>query len=443
MLRGLRHRASGHRHLLTGSAAVVANMDVHAVTGSVYWLLAARLDSQHDVGHATALYTSVLFVAFLAGLGLPVAIARYGTGTDREDHVLYTWAVVATTLASTLGAAIYLVSIRSAAVDELLDWNAVLGPVLFATLTIGGALSLLVDVRLMTQRRWGLVLARAVVVGVIRFPLLLISFDTHRPIWLLTASALPTALTGIGGVLAMRVVTGDGLHLGPTPAEARPMVRFSLVNWVSTISYQLPTFAMPVIVLVSVSARANASFYVAWGVVGVACYVPTAIGQALLTEGGRDGAHLRSQVRLALGAALGLMVVTALAASLLRGLLPVLYGHEYQQAADVLPTLMAATIPWAITSIYLTEARVQHRTADTVTITIVLSLGTLLPALLVVPDHGLAGAATSFLVGNLLAAVAAIVAHRRSVATTPVDPLLPAAHEDLEPDDVVALAPLT
>ena len=51
---------------------------------------------------------------------------------------------------------------------------------------------------------------------------------------------------------------------------------------------------MPVIVLVNVDADDNASFYVAWGVAGLACYVPTAIGQALLTEGGRDGAHLRS-----------------------------------------------------------------------------------------------------------------------------------------------------
>jgi O-antigen/teichoic acid export membrane protein len=443
MLRGLRHQASGHRHLLTGSAAVVATMVVHALTGSAYWLLAARVDAQTDVGHATALYTSVLFVAFLAGLGLPVAIARYGTGRARDDHVLFTWAVLATTIAATAAAAVYLAALHSPAVDELDHWNRVAGPLLFLVLTIGGALSVLVDVRLMTQRRWGLVLARAALVGAVRFPLLAVSVNAHRPVWLLTASALPTALTGFGGVLAMRAVTGDGLHLRPTPASARAMVRFSVVNWVSTFSYQLPSFAMPVVVLVSVTARANASFYVAWGVVGVACYVPTAIGQALLTEGGRDGAHLRAQVRLALGAALGLMVLTAGAISALRGLLPVLYGHEYRQAADVLPTLMAATIPWAITSIYLTEARVRHRTADTVAITVALSLASLVPALVLVPDHGLEAAAASFLFGNLVAAIVAVGAHRRALAASPVDPLVPASRDHLSPEDVVVLAPLS
>jgi O-antigen/teichoic acid export membrane protein len=221
------------------------------------------------------------------------------------------------------------------------------------------------------------------------------------------------------------------------------MVRYSLVNWVSTISYQLPTFAMPVIVLVSVSAKANASFYVAWAVVGLACYVPTAIGQALLTEGGRDGAHLRAQVRLALAAATGLMVLGAVVVTLARGLLPALYGQDYRQAADVLPTLVAAAVPWAVTSIYLTEARVRHRTADTVAITVALSAATLLPALVLVPDHGLDGAAASFLIGNVAAAVVAVVAHRRAVASAAVDPLVPPVHDHLEPEDVVVLAPLT
>jgi O-antigen/teichoic acid export membrane protein len=327
--------------------------------------------------------------------------------------------------------------------DELTSWSGWAGPVLFVVLALGTALSLLLDVRLMTQRRWGLVLARAVVVGVLRFPLLAISVDGHRPVWLLTVAALPTALSGIVGVVGLRWVTGDRLHLGPRPAETRALVHYSLVNWVSTISYQLPTFAMPVIVLVAVSAKANASFYVAWGAVGIACYVPTAIGQALLTEGGRDGAHLRAQVRLALVAATGLMVVGAVVATLARGLLPALYGQDYREAADVLPTLVAAAVPWAITSIYLTEARVRHRTADTVTITVALSVATLLPALVLVPGHGLEGAALSFLGGNVVAAAVAVVAHRRAVASAPVDPLLPPAHEHLEPEDVVVLAPLT
>jgi O-antigen/teichoic acid export membrane protein len=198
---------------------------------------------------------------------------------------------------------------------------------------------------------------------------------------------------------------------------------------------------MPVIVLVNVDADRNASFYVAWGMAALACYVPTAIGQALLAEGGRDGARLQSQVRLALVVAGGLMVVGTLVATLGREVIVTLYGEDYRDAARLLPRLVAAAIPWAVTSVYLTEARVRHRNVATVAITSVLSVAILVPALILVPDHGLDGAATAFLGGNIVAAVVAIGIHLggRSSASAPV----PAPSSDvLEPGDAVSLAPL-
>jgi O-antigen/teichoic acid export membrane protein len=411
MLRSLRHRASGHRHLLTGSAALVLTAGVQAISGALFWLIAARVDTQSDVGHATALLTSVLFVAFLGGLGQPVAAARYAAGRSRDDHVLYAWGALATAGASAVFAVGYLALVSPRAIDELSDWHGSLGPALFVFLCVGTALSLLLDVRLMTQRRWGLVLARALIVGAVRFPLLALSVDSDRAVWLLVVAAIPTALSGFVGMGLLPRVTGGRHRLGPRPATTRAMVRYSLVNWASTLTYQAPTFAIPVIVLVNVDADLNASFYVAWGMAALACYVPMAIGQALLAEGGRDGAQLRSQVRLAIVVAGGLMAVGTVIATACRGLIVTLYGADYQQAADVLPTLVAASVPWAITSVYLTEARVRHRSGATVAITLVLTIAILGPALVLVPDQGIDGAATAFLGGNIVAALVALATH--------------------------------
>jgi O-antigen/teichoic acid export membrane protein len=440
MLRSLRHRASGHRHLLTGSAALVLTAGVQAISGALFWLIAARVDTQTDVGHATALFTSVLFVAFVAGLGQPVAAARYAAGRTRDDHVLFAWGALATVAAGVIVSLAYLVLVSPRAVDELRDWHGALGPAVFVLLCVGTGLSLLLDVRLMTQRRWGLVLARATIVGVARFPLLLISVDTDRAVWLLVVATVPTALSGFVGMALLPRVTGDRHHLGPWPATTRAMVRYSLVNWASTLTYQAPQFAMPVIVLVNVDADRNASFYVAWGVAALACYVPTAIGQALLAEGGRDGAHLRSQVRLAVLVATGLMAVGAALATVGRDVIVTLYGSDYRQAAELLPMLVAAAVPWAVTSVYLTEARVLHRSGATVAITLALTICILGPALVLVPDDGIDGAATAFLAGNLVAAVVAVIAH--ATARVPRDQLVDAAlPDDLEPEDVAGIAP--
>ncbi len=409
----LRARASGHRHLLTGSALLVITVGVNAVSGALFWLVAARTDTQTDVGHATALFTSLLFVAFVAGLGLLVALARYAGGRTRTDDVLFTWSCLATSAAAVLVALIYLRVAGAAAVDELREWSAIGGPAMFIALAAGTALSLLADVRFMTQRRWGLVLGRAGVAAAARFPLLAIPVEGNRAIWLVICVAAPNALTGFISVAALPGLTGGRHRLSPWPEIGRQMIRYSAVNWISTLTYQAPSFVMPVIVLLNVDADTNASFYVAWGVANLACYVPIAIGQALLAEGGRDGAQVRSQVRLAVVLATGLMAVGFLLTVAGKDIVTSLYGEDYAEAARILPMLVLAGVPWAITSVYLTEARVRHNNAATVVITGVLSVCILGGAAVLVPRDGLDGATAAFLGGNLIAAAVAIVAHFR------------------------------
>ena len=421
---GTTGRAGKHRHLLAGSAALVVGAAVQAVTGAVFWLVAARIDTTDDVGRATALFTSTLFIAYLAGLGLQVSLARFAPGRDEESHAVFSWGVLATIVSCTVVASGYLVLVDTEATRSLTDWHPVLGPVLFVAAAIGAAFTLIVDVRWMTVRRWALVLLRIVIVGVLRFPLLLlVPAGDHETVQLFAVAALPLIITGVGGVVAMPRVSGMRHRLFPLPASRRAAVRYSAVNYVSTLAYQAPQFVLPVIVLLSVDPDRNAAFYVAWGITSIVLYVPMAIGQALLAEGGKDGAELRGQVRVVLVLTTLLMAGAAVVAALGRELITTVYGDDYGDAARILPALVVAGIPWAITSVYLTEARVLHRHLATVTITGVLTAAILVPALILVPDDGIDGATRAFLVGNVAAAVVALISHRliqrRAVVVVP------------------------
>jgi hypothetical protein len=76
-----------------------------------------------------------------------------------------------------------------------------------------------------------------------------------------------------------------------------------------------------------------------------------------------------------------------------------------------------------------------------VLITAVLSLAILLPALVLVPDDGIDGAASAFLGGNILAAVVALGMHVQGRGSA--DGIIPATSpDDFEPEDAVALTPL-
>lgn len=424
----LNGRAGDHRHLLAGSAALVVGAGVQALSGAVFWLVAARIDATDDVGRATALFTSILFIAYLSGLGLQVSLARYAPDRSEESHGVFSWGVVATAATATVVSCGYLLVVDTEATRALTDWNPVLGPVLFTATAVGAALTLIVDVRWMTVRRWSLVLVRITIVGMLRFPLLLLPTGGTDTVHLFAVAALPLLITGVVGVASMPRITGLGHRLFPLPERRRAAVRYSAVNYFSTLAYQAPQFVLPVIVLLSVDPDANASFYVAWGITTVTLYVPMAIGQALLAEGGKGGTELRGQVRVILLLTTGLMALAAIVTALGRDQVTAVYGEDYADAARILPPLVAACIPWALTSVFLTEARVLHRNVDTVAITVVLTTAILVPALLLVPDDGLDGATTAFVVGNVVAAVVASGCHlwRRARPGSPTveDPTL-------------------
>ncbi len=425
-------RAAGHRHLLTGSSVLVIGAAVQGLGGMAFSLIVAQGDTKAHFGDASALFTSVLFVSYLAGLGLPVALARYAADRSEGSHVVFAWGALATTVASFVASAGYLGLVHPKAAHVLWNWSPVGGFLLFATIVAGSSLSLIVDVRCMTMRRWNLVLTRIALVGVAKVALVPIGQDSpHRSLLLFVYLAGPVAASGIVGFLLIGRVTGDRHRLAPMPPFARAATRYSAVNYLSTLAYQAPYFALPVIVLVHVDNATNSSFYVAWGIVAIAFYVPSAIGQALLAEGGKEGAHLRAQLRIALTLAIGLMALGTLAAFLGKGVVVAAYGEDYRDSAHILPAMMLAGIPWAMTSLFLTEARVAHRHVATVLITLTLTLAIVVPALVLVPDDGLDGASRAWLAGNVIAAAVAVVVTWWSRRTQPsgaaeLDPLLAA-----------------
>ena len=337
----LTDRASTHRHLLAGSAALVVGAAMQALTGAVFWLVAARIDTTDDVGRATALFTSTLFIAYLSGLGLQVSLARFAPGRDHDSHATFAWGVLFTIVASAVVASGYLVLVDTEATRSLTDWSAVGGPAVFIAAAIGAALTLIVDVRWMTVRRWGTVLARITIVGFARFPLLLVPTGGSETVHLFLVAAGPLMLSGLIGVALMPRFTGDRHRLFPLPSTRRSAIRYSAVNYLSTLAYQAPQFVLPVIVLLSVDPDQNAAFYVAWGITAVGLYVPMAIGQALLAEGGKDGAELKGQVRVILA------LTTAIDGGGRAGHVPRPRPRHHRLRRPTTPTPPGSCPPWS------------------------------------------------------------------------------------------------
>jgi O-antigen/teichoic acid export membrane protein len=274
----------------------------------------------------------------------------------------------------------------------------------------------------MAARRWGWLVGRIVLVGLLRLPLTQIH-QSHPDLWLYHLMLAPLAL---GGVLAVPVLgwIDAGSLRWARPRHLAQVARYAGVNWLASLASQAPQFVLPLVVAQSVASAVNANFFLAWTVTGLVFLVPAAIAQVLLVEGSKDAEDTASatpgqpdprRAREALLFSLGLASVAWFAAFTLGAVVTFIFGDAYRSTARLLPGLLLAGIPWAITSVRLSEARVRRDQVATVAITLTLGLGILVPTLLFVPtQRSTLAASRSWLAGNLAAAVVAVLAHERA-----------------------------
>ena len=397
-------------------------MGIGAAGGFIFWWLAVRLQPAAIVGEASALFTVILWISYLTSLGLPVAVARYGSSQHHGTHSLWSWALVFTTVSSLLGSALFLVIAPADLTDDLggsfASWGMAAQLVFLFLMVNGMALAVLVETRLVTLRYWGWVLGRVAVISVIRLPFLFVGPLAASSIGLVLLMAGTPALSGLIGVIALRrLAPRRHRRLRPVPSDARPALRFATVNWLGMLAAQAPQFTVPLIIATQVTSAAYAAFYLVWTMTTVTFLLPQTIGQVVLSEGSRERSSLDHQVRLGLLAALAAMTALTLGAIVFAPLATTIFGPDYASTGTLLPPLIAAGIPWAVTAILLARARVLGQTAATVAITVtfaVLGLGLVAFA---VYRSTVQTAAWAWLLANVLAAIAAVgytlVANRR------------------------------
>ena len=413
--------AGPHGEVVRGSAFLVANLAIGAIGSFVYWVVLARLEPPRVVGTAAGLATVLMFLNYATSLGLPVVVPRYASGRSHQARVMFCWALLATSVASVVGVLGYDVLAPGSSLRALeREVGTGAGLAVLAVLLIGFSLGVLVDARLLTLRSWGWLTVKTVVVMLGRFPLLMLRPTTAAGAFLFIAAMLPTAVTGFAGALALG---RGGWRLTSVPTSVlRTATRFAGVNYVGLLALQAPMLALPLIVSAYLNKPDYATFFVAFSITTVVFLVPTTIGQVLLAEGGTRGGDLAQQVRLsrrlALGAAVGMVVLSPVMAATLR----LAYGPDYLDAAYLLLPLVAAVLLWAVAAVYLTEARIGEHTGGTLTITGAFAAATLLPALILVDVFGLRGVVATWIIGNIVVLVAAVLVHHQLNARSSQSP---------------------
>lgn len=394
--------------IVKGSLWMLGGTAVVSLGSFVFWIAATRVAPQESVGVAAALFSVVTFLNYATSLGLPIALSRFARDTTLTSSVLFTWSLVLTLLSSVVGVAIFALFAPGTIVDAI---GSLTGWAILALSVAGMSLSVLVDVRCMTLRIWPWFFWRTVAIFVVRIPFLVLVPETDPALFLFLVVAGAYGFTGLIWLGALLVRTKERIRVRPAPEQTPDIVRYAIVNYFGQLAMQGPFFVVPLIVLSSLSAEANASFYLAWGIMSVVVISVQMTGQVLLVEGSQ-GTNAAGQATATLVVGLAISVFSLVAVSVLGSVIHAIYGNAYSDVPSLLVILIAGTVPYTVTVVGLNMARLESNQRATIVIALTFTAFVLVPTLVFTDGHGAIGAAWGWLLGNCGAAVVVIAMYK-------------------------------
>lgn len=401
-----RLRTSAYRDLLTNAGSMIGTTAVTAGLGFVYWWLAARLFPPQVVGFSSALISAMNLLGGVGMLGLgTLLIGELPRQPDQRVALIGTALVVAAVVAAVLGGVFAVIAPFVSADLRALDGGV--GDVLFFS---GGvvltAVTLVLDQALIGLLRGGLQLWRNSVFAVVKLVVLVVV-----GFWVRDVGGLVVYNTWTFGNFVSLVVLGFGLRVRPSAFYLRwELLRrlpgAALRHHVLNLALQLPGLVLPVIVTAMLSARLNASFYMAWLLLYMVFSIPYTLTIVLYAAGAADLVGFARKVRLTLQLAIALGVVSNIVVWVGAEVLLGFFGQTYAAEASWAFRIMGLGVfPLIVKDHFVAICRVRDRLSVAAAVALLGSFLELLLASFGAWSGGLNGLAIGFVVALCIEAV--------------------------------------
>lgn len=332
--------------------------------GFLFWVLAARLLSTHDVGIASGIVSASALLGSLAQVGLGYLLVRHLSSTDHPTGLLNASIVIAVGVGLLLGLG-YLIGLPFWSPELSTIRNSLPEAALFLLFVVATALSLLLNWAFLATRRLSFSVAKhAIQAGLAIVSLLLLSWfmPTH---W---AAVIAYLIATLGSALVALTLFMPKAQPGYRPGFLfafplnRPVVTYSLVNFVTDQFQRLPDTILPLVIIQWFGPEAGAYFFVSWLIGRSVTTWVNSTAESLFAEGANDpDALMRNALQAAkMATIISLLLATIL--TLVARMLLSIYGPEYaDNAAALLGYVAYSGVPVVLLSIIVSILRVQDR----------------------------------------------------------------------------------
>jgi len=398
--------------LYSNAFYLIAGNGLGAVLGFVFWAVAARFYSTADVGLMSAAISAVVLLDSLSTLGLGTALIRFLPRDDQKAARLINFSLSLVFVTAAVSAVIFLLGTGV--------WSPGLSPfrrdagrfLVFTLLAAFTAMTVIADGVFIARRRASFAMGRGLLMNGLKLLLVLAFAVTARAYGIFTAWGIAQIVALLLGLLFFlpRLVSG----FRPVPnIEWRgksEIVRYSLVNNVSSILAGLPGLLLPVVLLDHLGAEATAFFFIAWQIMSALASVPLSISTSLFAEGCHDEKDLVSNAWRGLRLALAILTPVVIALLLFSAPLLRILGAGYSgHSTRLLQVLSLSLFPGAVNQVYFAVLRVHKRLRVLTILNGVIAVVALAVAYLLMPGLGAMGACIGWVTAQVLVALLVLV----------------------------------
>lgn len=393
--------------LLKNAFYLMATNLTNLILGFIFWVIAARYYTPHDIGTISAVLSSMFLISMISSLGFPTALVFYLPRDGKNAGRMINSCIIASIVASIVFSSIYIsgIDIWTPALGSMfgsLEYN-----VIFMAVTIFSTVSSLISGTFTAGRRASFHMTKETLFGSVKIlPLALLSGFGAMGIFLSWGIGLVFALI-LGFVLLSIVWKGYLPRLALDPI-IKSMADYSAWNYLAGIFNALPRLVLPIMIVNLISPESTGFFFIAMMVAGLLYGIPQSISSSLLAETS-DGGELWDKVGRAIRFNVALVLPGFLLFVFFGKFVLNLFNPSYaENASTTLIILAAASLPLSVNTIFTGVRNSQKRVKSVVKINLAISVITFVLAVPFMNMWGINGAAAAYLLANVACAIAVI-----------------------------------
>ncbi len=379
-----------------------------AISGVLFWWIAARMYSVEDIGLASALISVTSLFLFLSSCGVGAAMVRYiPTNKDKGK-------VIGSLAGFSIGIAIILSAGFSLGVDFFMPKLHLLKtsfyPIIFVLFVCSMHVFQLSESIFISFKQTKMVLFKNAFQNFGRIGILFVL--TGWGGFGLYAANCVTAFT-VMVLLFLYFLHKGSLKDIPLSFDLdvlKKMSSFSLVNFLNAITFSLPGMLFPLIILSCFSSQETGYFYIPWMMFSVYCGFIKSVLSVFFMEAshGRDmKSMLRQVITLVFIIALvGWGVFAGIGDKIL-----LIFNKEFSfYSFEILKLLFASLIFFSLNQLYLTVLNIKKEVLQYGLFSMFILITLIIFAFLFIPTTGSEGIARAWLVSNFLGSVYIFIA---------------------------------